>query len=679
MGQYAKAEPLYQRSLSIQEAMLGKDHPDVALTLNNLALLYKSMGQYAKAERLYQRSLAIREAMLGKDHPDVANSLNNLAGLYEASDRTREAADLTDRARGLSRRHVTLVLPVLAPAEQANFLRHNDQRDWHAALSLGLRHASSTTLAARSAAWLLNGKAVAQQTAAQAALLARDSNDPALGPLSRQLRTLRQRLAQLTLANPQPGQEQARQRALEQLTAQEQDLAKRLRQAGDRSLRPDLWVELDQLRHRLPADAAFIDIARFDLRDFPATGQQKNWQPARYAAWITTVQGPVRVLDLGPAQAIDDAVQSLRQALTTAEKDIRPQGEPDAETALRGPLETLSKLVLQPLLPHLGQTPRWIVSPDGNLWLVPWAALPLPDGKYAIEEHPISYAVSGRDLVSTAGPAKVRPTAPLVLADPDFDLGLTQVARETRALLRGQQPLDETRGLSGALKLGSIPRLPGTAAEAEAVAPRLRQYSGAEPRLYTDRQALAGVFQAARNPRVLVLSTHGFFLPDQAIEPKEGEPLLTDSKPRSIKGLENPLLRCGLLLAGCNNADKAKEGEDTGVLTGLQIVGTDLRGCELVVLSACETGLGDVRNGEGVAGLRQAFQLAGADAVVATLWQVPDQQSAQLMIRFFDNLAAKQNKADALRNAQLALIKARRDRNAAAHPFFWAAFTLTGQ
>ena len=155
-----------------------------------------------------------------------------------------------------------------------------------------------------------------------------------------------------------------------------------------------------------------------------------------------------------------------------------------------------------------------------------------------------------------------------------------------------------------------------------------------------------------------VARCHGFFLP--ASEDKST--------------IDNPLLRCGLLLAGCND----KQAPEQGVLTGLEVVGTDLRGCDLVVLSACETGLGDVRQGEGVAGLRQAFQLAGARAVVATLWSVFDEQSDHVMSDFFANLAAGQDRAEALRQAQLELIKAQRARHRGTHPFLWAAFTLTG-
>jgi CHAT domain-containing protein len=337
--------------------------------------------------------------------------------------------------------------------------------------------------------------------------------------------------------------------------------------------------------------------------------------------------------------------------------------------------------VLRPLLPYLSEAKRWVLSPDAALWLVPWAALLLDKERYAIEDHQIRYLVSGRDLVLNQGkPIKGQV---LVMANPDYDLDPAASQTAAGQVLRGRKAPDETlalRGLSQSFQLGSIPRLPGTASEAKAIEPRLRAYAGTAPIVYTDRYALEAVFKAFHRPRVVVLSTHGFFLEDQHEEPGKDVGLMLATRgsgPKPVIKSENPLLRCGLLLAGCNRA-KPNESED-GVLTGLEIVGTDLRGTELVVLSACETGVGEVRNGEGVAGLRQAFQLAGVQSVVATLWQVPDRESARLMSGFFDNLARGQDRAEALRQLRLAQIQSRRERYGAAHPFFWAAFTVTGQ
>jgi CHAT domain-containing protein len=261
-------------------------------------------------------------------------------------------------------------------------------------------------------------------------------------------------------------------------------------------------------------------------------------------------------------------------------------------------------------------------------------------------------------------PAAGTPGRSLVIADPDYDL---EPAKTRKA---GSDNASTSRGL---LPFGPARRLPGTVKEANALVPKLQKYAdekGLVP--IKDKEATETLVKSAHGPRVLSIGTHGYFLEDVQSN--------LDQRVRGRSVLDNPLLRCGLFLAGANNRDKAAADVEDGVLTGLEIVGCDLRGTEIVMLSACETSTGKVNSGEGVAGLRQAFQLAGARMVVGTLWEVPDTEgTVDIVSGFFANLAAGKDKADALRAAQLSQLEHRRSRkNPAAHPFFWAAFTLTG-
>jgi tetratricopeptide (TPR) repeat protein len=478
MTQYGKAEPLYKRSLQIRQAKLGPDHLDVANTLHNLASLYVRVGehseadrlfarsrkivedklgshhpllaqclneaaflyhavaQHAKAESLYERTLAIREAALGKDHPDVAQSLENLAATYAAQARWDDASRSTDRSRRIVRRYVGQILSVLPEQEQLSFLENTDQGSFQVAQSLGLTRKDDTTLVALSAAWVINGKGMVQHALAQRAVLARDKGDPAMAKLAQELARLRSQLAALVLAHSP--QAVARQAQIATLTQKEQELSRKLGQAAGRPTRDDPWIELDEVRRAMPADAVLVEISRFQLVNFRAGFNDKDYlRGDHYAAWIvpSTGKGDVRLIDLGPAGPIEKAIETVRKSLREAPQRIRQEGEAESEKTLHRTLEGLSKLVLEPLLLHVADTKHWILSPDAELWLVPWAALPLKDGKYAIEQYQIGYVTSGRDIVSGATKAAV--TRPLLLADPDYDLSASEVVTQTRDVLRG--------------------------------------------------------------------------------------------------------------------------------------------------------------------------------------------------------------------------------------------------
>jgi CHAT domain-containing protein len=287
--------------------------------------------------------------------------------------------------------------------------------------------------------------------------------------------------------------------------------------------------------------------------------------------------------------------------------------------------------------------------------------LPGADGRLLIEQYRISYVGCGRDVLRFGAAPSGQPTEPLVVADPDFDLGDQSPAFPPATPARsGRQSRDFQRSDY------HFDRLPGTRGEGETIAALL----GVSP--WLDVAALEAHLKQRRSPRLLHLATHGFFLQDEKRDPNWEVGI-----PGRLSGPlpENPLLRSGLALAGANTwlqeGSLPAEAED-GLLTAEDVAGLDLLDTELVVLSACETGLGQGHIGEGVFGLRRSFIVAGAKTLVMSLWKVPDEQTRELMEDFYRRILAGQGRADALREAQLALKEKYPD------PYYWGAFICQG-
>jgi CHAT domain-containing protein len=216
-------------------------------------------------------------------------------------------------------------------------------------------------------------------------------------------------------------------------------------------------------------------------------------------------------------------------------------------------------------------------------------------------------------------------------------------------------------------------RLPDTREEADTIEKILHGRFGQKVFNEQDKRALELVLFRASSPKVLHLATHGYFLAEE--EAKQSEktaelPLTGDPLEDTPATIENPMLRSGIVLAGANTS--LKEGKDEGMVTAEKVLGLNLRGTDLVVLSACQTGVGDIQSGEGVFGLKRAFILSGAKTLVMSLWSVPSKETVDLMTAFYALLSDGKTPAEALRQAKLNLMKQK------PHPFFWAAFVLTG-
>jgi CHAT domain-containing protein len=369
-------------------------------------------------------------------------------------------------------------------------------------------------------------------------------------------------------------------------------------------------------------------------------------------------------MELGAAKAVDETVATLRRALRDPQRK-------DVKNLAR----TVDRKVFQPLRPLLGGLTRLLISPEGALNLIPFAALVDERGRYVVERYSISYLSSGRDLLRLQVARKSQ-SGPLVIADPDFG-GRRQV-EATRKLKQTKGPPEKQvreESLATAFSQFYFPALPYTAGEGETIGALL---PGAT--LLTKRRASKEALQQSQSPAILHIATHGFFLEDLKSSPT-GERSLQKSSldaSRRLKQvkkdgsrMENPLLRAGLALAGAN---EQKKGGD-GILTALEMTGLNLWGTKLVTLSACDTGVGEVRNGDGVHGLRRALALAGAETQVMSLWAVSDRWTRELMVAYYRRLRQGQGRGAALRHAQLEMFKDVRRR----HPYYWASFILSGE
>jgi len=645
LGKSAKALELLERLAQLKEKSLGPEHPETARALNNLAGYYWSSGDYAKGRAQLAKAEAIWEKSLGPNHPDTARALNLLAALsWSAGD---YAHALSYYQRGLAAEDQTLasVFAVSSEEQKLQFLERT-QGHYLAALSLIQRQFRKDPAAVRFGLDLVlrhKGIVLDAQARARDAIAGHLKGDT-LASWER-LSKFRNDLAKLLFSGPgEDGAEPYRRRIedlQESIASEERFLSEHSGVVAQELAQRQVTTEM--LTRRLPRGATLAEFVQ--IRDWDE--KRLVWPTtARYLAFVLTSDGRLTLVDLGDSASIDAHVASTLAAINDPNflKDIAAYTRRcDTELA------QLYQQVLQPIEAAAGASGPLIVSPDGELHKVPFAALENGDGKYLVERRAVTYVTSGRDL--TRGKSGVAPTMTMLMAaNPAFgDRGVFKSsvirARPVRAPDYG--PIE-------------YPPLPGTAEEAQLIPPLVK----GEKKVLQGKQATESAVRGTKSPQILHLATHGFFLKDRADDEAFPDPLGRGGHRVFRGGADGPLARSGLALAGANYADEVTEGDD-GILTALEVTNMDLYGTDLAVLSACETALGQIKTGEGVYGLRRAFVLAGAHNLVMSLWPVSDKITRDLMERFYASYEKGEPVAEALRDAEVQTINYLREKTSA--------------
>jgi CHAT domain-containing protein/tetratricopeptide (TPR) repeat protein len=686
-GKYADAEALHREALEMDRRLYAKqDHPVLARSMTARAVMLEAQGKYADAEALHREALVMRRRLYAKqDHPDLAGSLNNLAVVLWAQGKYDDAETLFREALTVYRRLARDYAAVRSEGDALTLAAtYAPARDNFLSNAWASKAAAATVY---QEVWA--SKAALSRVYEQRGLAARAAaTDPMAAALLDQLTDRRRGRADLLLAPTPSDPATAKQRATD-LAQLATDI-----QTFDRQLRPLLPTleRADKLAQATPADlqkvlpqaAAVVDFLRWTLfeQDPQVPGRKGAKATVRYLAFVLT-RDKVSWLDLQEAEPIETAVTFWREAITGG-KEIPPE--------LPAKVRQLIWDKVRQELP--AQVKTVYLCPDLALCRVPWAALPGDRPRtILLEEYAVAVIPHAPFLLDKLWPQDAVPKRPTeVLAVGGVTYDATAPAPDTVASTRGAPLLKPGQPVGW-------PALPGAAAEAHGVSSAARKKNLVCRTL--DKEAATSTAVLAVLPRVrwAHLATHGFFADASFRSAFQVDTKLFEM---TRAGALSPMVMTGLVFAGANRPDTPGRG----IITGEALVDLDLSGLELAVLSACETGLGDVAGGEGTFGLQRAFHLAGTRDVIASLWKVPDRPTAALMALFYQNLWEKDlPPIEALRQAQLtiyrhperiaelaagfrgkfvevtgneAAVPVQPGADGKAHPRLWAAFTLSG-
>ncbi|UCG60432.1 MAG: CHAT domain-containing protein [Candidatus Zixiibacteriota bacterium] len=661
---YREADSVLRLSIEIAEESMGLQHPALAHACDNLGNVYTHQGRYAEAEPVLERAVSILEHALGPEHPEVAKFCRDLGRMYVYAGKSERCLQTYRKFIDWSQRFLENVFPYSSENQRLRWIQEYPLLD-HAILSLALwdKSEAACKLALE---MVLKSKAVVVEAVMSERQVAYCTYDSALLEQLDRLSEVHTEIASVAMAGGELAD--SLQILYQVKDSIEITLSRHCSEFGD-ALAARRFA-LDDILSAIPDGSVLWEFVKYEPHDLDSSviGQAKLGTP-RYLAFLVRHNGEISASDLGDAHQIDSLITLTREIIYKAQGQIYSPAALASENRLNEVTSQLSAMLFEPLAASIGVSGDVFIAPDGMLNLLPFEILPMTDGSYAVENYRIGYLSSGRDLLKYERELEADGEV-LVMADANFD-GIGDMTVRQDSSLTGVSLASETygpdmRSVGNCLNAG-FSRLSHTRAEAESVSATLRAAGATRVGEYYDDNAVEEILKSVDEPpRVLHLATHGFFC-----ESSESAPIMKNS----------PLLRSGLALTGANRTISGQADStmtEDGILTALEVSGLNLVGTDLAVLSACESGVGEFVNGEGMFGLRRAFQHAGAKTIIMSLWSVPDKETSQLMEGFYRRWLNGKTKRDALRESALEILNQSREKRGCGHPLLWGGFILAG-